>query len=270
MNFFKILFLSLLILSCKRYIFEIEGIKIDRKEFEIERKIQRIYNPDYKDEEIVLLLIQKKLKILLLESEMNFKIEEKFLKMEKERIDRETKAPLLLQKIKKVFDKEKDYIEYFVKGVLASRVIEDIFFFDTIKYQRERYSLAKEYFKKIKDHNRENFSKDSLYFYVDLSKKEEATPPPPSFFYFADSIYLKKMHIFEVYPEIIEAKHRYFIVRKIDKEGKRFDGFIINKKDFTKWFNSKIENISIKINDKEIKNKLIRRIKGTFWENIIK
>ncbi|MEO0259685.1 MAG: hypothetical protein ABIM77_02970 [candidate division WOR-3 bacterium] len=268
MRILKNLFLTFLILSCKSYISEINGIKINKKEFEIEKKIQKVYNLNYKDEEILLLLIQKKLKIFLLEKDMNFKIEEKFLKMEKQRIDRETKAPWLLEKIKKIFNDERDYLEYFVKGILASRIIENIFYYDTIKYQKEKYYLAKNYLRKIKNDKKGDFSKDSLYFYVDLTQKEEVPPPPPSFFHLGDSIYLKNMEKFEVYPEIIEAKHRYFIVRKIGK--KKFDGFIINKKDFTKWFNERIEKISIKIKDKELKNNLLKRIKGTFWENIIK
>jgi hypothetical protein len=260
-----IFFLSI---SCGNYIAELDGIKIEKKEFEIEKKIQKIYNPDYKDEEILLLLIQKKLKIFLIEKEMNFKISEKFLIMEKERIDRETRAPFLLRKIKDLFKDEKEYIEYFVKGIFASRLIEEIFFYDTIKYQRERYRIAKEYFNRIKNNKKGDFSNDSLYFYVDLNKREEVPPPPPSFFYVADSIYLKNMKIFEIYPKIIEMKHRYLIVRK--KGEKIFDGFIINKYDFTKWFNSKIEKIRIKINDKILKKILKERVKGSFWENCIK
>ncbi len=257
-----------LLISCGNYIVEFDGIKIEKKEFEIEKKIQKIYNPDYKDEEILLILIQKKLKIFLLEKEMNFKINEKFLMMEKERIDRETRAPFLLRRIKDLFKDEKEYIEYFVKGILASRAIEEIFFYDTIKYQRERYKIAKEYFNKIKINKKGDFSNDSLYFYVDLNKKEEIPPPPPSFFYVADSIYLKNMNIFEIYPKIIEMKHRYFIVRK--KDEKIFDGFIINKCDFTNWFNSKIEKLRIKIKDENLKKRLKERVKESLWEKCIK
>jgi len=266
-------FLMLFLSSCGRSpIAKVDGLPIYSEDIKDEKGIQNAYGANYSDEEILLLIFQRKLREYVLLNRLGIKITPDMLEREKERIDRETKAPEILNKVKKYFQgNEKNYLKKYVYPVLASRLLEKTFYFDTT-IQKKGYTLAWEKFKALKENPDIRIKNDSLYISLNLEEmKNEYDKKFPFLlpFYQMDTLILKSIPIKSIYPEIIEDKLGYYILRKRDKKGKKFDGFFIRKRDFNKWFQENIKGVKIKIFEPEMKKKVILRAGDSYIKKLI-
>ena len=266
------LFVGLFFSACgKRPIAKVDGIPIYSEDIKDEKGIQHAYGANYTDEEALLLLFQQKLREYVLLKKLGIKIREKDIEKEKERIDRETKAPEILNRVKAYFNKDKKrYLKAFVYPVLVSRLLEQTFYFDTT-IQKKGYMLSREKFKALKEHPNMDIKNDSFYISLDLEKMEKENKGIPFVlpFYQMDSAVLRSLPQKGVYPEIIEDRAGYYILRKLDKKSKKFDGFFIRKRSFNKWFHDNIKDVKIEIFDKEMKNRVLLRAKGSYIEKLI-
>ena len=269
------IYITILLLfnSCgKSPIAKVDGLPIYSEDIKDEKGIQNAYGANYSDEEILLLIFQKKLREYVALNKLGLKITPKMLEKEKERIDKETKAPEILRRVKEYFQgNEKHYLKKYIYPVLASRLLEKTFYFDTT-IQREAYTSAQEKFKELKENPDMKIKDDSLYISLDLEEMRNKYDKKFPFFlpfYQMDTLTLKSLPIKGIYPEILEDKLGYYILRKLDKKAKKFDGFFIRKRDFNKWYKGNIKDVKIEIFEPEMKKKVLLRAGNSYIKKLI-
>ncbi|TES92216.1 MAG: hypothetical protein E3J87_05920 [Candidatus Cloacimonadota bacterium] len=187
---------------------------------------------------------------------------------ESERIDRETKAPERLSDLKKSFGKNRGrYLKNFVLPVLARRLVEEKFWFDTLHYQNEPFRKAKDYLRFMKEDKIKIDTITGFFKVESLESNEEGTN---YFFNFikaiADTVGVKDKTLIKV---IEDKTNFYCVIEKRRKKCRYFEGVIVEKKRFTGFYQKQLETIPIKIYNDKIKNKIIFLLKGTYWEKYI-
>ena len=254
----------LLLISCNRneIIARIDNRKVYEKDLEDVMKIEIAYGSDIKEEEAFLILMQKIIDVILAERN-GIVITEKDISKEESRILNQTKAPEILSKVYELLGDRERYRELYIRPILARRAIENKFYFDSLSFQKERYELAKEKLKILKE---KRVIKDTNYFHF--------LPGDTSITY----QYLKTQILKNLKTDnkriykIFEDKFTYYPVEVI-KKGDEFEikGFYINKKNFYDDFYFKeVAKIKVLLYNKTLKSKILKRVYKTFWEDIIR
>lgn len=246
--FLTILSLSIIINSCnknERAPVVAGNNKITRNDISNRIKIEKIYDSQFVDTTgVIVQLIRFSLSELIL-NQMDKEISLSDLKREAERIDENTKMPGKLNRIKKIFKKEKEYLNVFVKPVLVEKTLQKSFLFDTV-FQKKPYNRIKKTFRSVNSGIR-----------IETSGVDSFTPDKDEEKYYEDI----------AGTGIRENRNSYYFILK--KNGK-IKVYLAKKRDFNEWFRKKTRNIEVTVNDKKLKSGLLRRIRGSaYWEEIL-
>ncbi len=237
-----------------------ENRRINQSDLDNVKAIEESYGGEISDDDAFLYLIRRLINVKLAKN-MSIIITREDIEKEAERIDRETKAPEVLNKIKKHFSGNTEkYFNLFIKPELSRSLVEDKFFYDTIIYQKIPYSESKTLLKDLnKGKYNKNTSKDG---FKHFKIYEDDTTTNYIYNYFKYKL-INKSDSFH----IIEDKFTYFVVRK---NGSAYEGFSILKEDFNNFYWEKIEKMNIIVYDNKLCDKLRNRLKNTQWEKVIK
>jgi hypothetical protein len=178
--------------------------------------------------------------------EEGFLITEEMISIEKERIERETQLPEVLAKIKKVFEKEEDYLNYFVKPNLCERALQVKFYLDTI-YHLEDYNFMKAVLKKLE--KKESLNMESFLY----QPKRESID------------YYKK-----IYPEgkVLQDFSSFFVVKWEGDKIRFYRRF--KKGNFYDWWRKKAIKYRVKVYNKRYLELLIKKVEGdTFYLTLL-
>jgi len=244
--FYSIIFLF--ILGCESQpLLSVDGKNVTEKDIKYRLKIKKAYNADFSDTlGVIFTLIQQELREKVAK-EIGIKISREELEKEALRFERNTKAPMVLSRVQKIFkNNRKGYLNRYVKPVLIERLLQEKFMFDTLYQERPWKEINKAY----QSYKMGNFSDTSV---------KSFTPEKP-----------RMVSYYKQYESdgISENKYSYFFVQK--KDGS-LQAFSREKNDFTDWFRDKAKKYPVRIYDSKLKKKTKRKIKGNrFWEEMIK
>ncbi len=245
----KSLILSILIASLfcesKSDLVSIDGRRITRKDVAYRLDIDRAYGNDQSTTtEVILQLIMQMFREVIAEKEHIY-VTDGMVEQEALRIDRETKTPGILAKVKDVFSNRRDYIEHYVRPILIEKSLQEKFFFDTL-FQEEPYKIIKEAFSRSEN---KLLSSDSILKVFEPSDEQ------------------LKHYENSAGNRIGEDKYSYYFVKQ--KVDKKFV-YLISKNDYTKWFRTEALKVSVTVNDEELKEKLLKRTQDSeFWQKIL-
>lgn len=136
-----LLFIVLTFLSgCSKAVCSVGNIRITEKDLELRARVSEVYYPQSGRRYIALAqLIKGYLSLLILQS-LDYKVDGAMLEKESERIDNNTKAPLVLKKIKDVYgNNKKAYLKTFIQIVYAERVLYNEIFLKSGSASRMDY-----------------------------------------------------------------------------------------------------------------------------------
>jgi len=260
-----LLVIPLIINSCKAFpTARVGNTLITKKTIESLSAIESAYGAQHTPEELLLAAIQRGIDIELAMC-MGIDLSDSVLRAESIRIDRETKAPHILMRIKQHFQhKPKDYLNTFVKPVLARRRIEELFFYDTTLYQKTPWTKANKLLAYLQEHGR---FPDSI---TPIFSIQASNPKTKNFYNFIRNIAQLEIKG-EVFPHPIEDKYTYFVVRCSKKKDGMpvYEGVAIPKENFYEFYWNFVDSLPISIYNKELKEHLLTRVKGTRWEKIL-
>jgi hypothetical protein len=245
--FYGILYLVLLCGCGEKNLIKVGNKPINKEHLKYKIAIDMSYGEEKPDTtSVFLVLIQQMLKEIIAEKE-GILITEQMIKDEAERIDQETKAPEIIEKVKKIFGKDrKGYLEHYVKPVFVERYLEQKFFYDTL-YQKIPYDKIKEGFSRVK----KNLP------IVDTEIR----------------IFKPQKELLDFYKNglgkgICEDKHSYYFVRGKEKN---IEVYLVTKNNYTEWFQKKALDFPVVIYDNKLREMLIVKVKGNkFWEELLR
>jgi len=190
-------------------------------------------------------LIQQQLREVIAK-EHNILMNKRTLEHESARFDRETMAPEILDRVKKIFSENRDdYLKHYVRPILVERLLQEKFLFDTL-YHKEPYKKVKEASNKIKG---AATITDTVVKVFEPGK--ELLP------YYENALG----------KGICEDKYSYYFVNRNEK---RLIVYLVPKNDYTEWFQTEALKIKVEIYDKKLKEKLLLRTKDSvFWQKLL-
>jgi len=234
-------------LSCESQsdIVSIDGHRITQKDVAYRLDIDKAYGNDQSTAtEVILQLIMQTLREVIAEKE-HIHVTDSMIEQEAVRIDRETKAPGILVKVKSVFSKHRDYLQHYVRPIFIQKSLQEKFFFDTL-YQEEPYNIIKEAFSRSKNRL---LSSDSALKVFETSDEQLR--------YYENS----------AGDGIGQDKYSYYFVKQ--KAGKKVV-YLIPKNDYTEWFRTEAQKVFLVVNDEELRDKLLKRTQESeFWQEIL-
>jgi len=249
MNKTKLLLAVLLIISCSRSpeFLNVEGRKITKEDIRARLQIEKVYNSQYYDTTGVIFIIIQQIWRENIAQDIGISITKEKIEKEAKRIDRETKAPHILNRVKEIFGQnDNKYLQHYVKPVLTERLLQEKFLFDTL-YQKVPW-------RKINK------------AYVQVERLEEPDTSVRVFIPEEDDIasfYMKYLN-----KGVVEDKYSYFFVKKINKKNQVYH---IPKNDFTTWFHEKAIKYPVIIHDENLKKKMLQRVRGSeFWDKVLR
>ena len=244
-------------------------------------KVSEIYYPGSDKEYVGLTqLIKGYLSEEILRS-LGYKVDDAALEVEAKRIADNTKAPDTLKKIMAVYGgNRKGYIKTFVRVVYAERFLYNEVFLKSREIHKEQYQKADELLKasikspgRFKDiaatmgmeAQRLRLSiKDGMVHIGEGGAARRAQ---------AQGIEQAKRLIDavstikpgEVYPEVIEWREGYQIIRYIKKTGEDhiIESSGLQKMDYDKWFWERAAQIKVTIYDERLKDELLKEVDWT-------
>jgi len=226
-----------------RVIVNISDKTIEQLDVSYRLAIDRPYGNDQSSEvEVVLQLVLQELREVITEQEGIY-ISDSMITHEALRIDKETKAPEILAKVKAVFADHRDYLRHYVRPILVEKLLQEMFFFDTL-YHMESYRIINEAFVQRVNARIDSTlrilepNKDQLRYYRNAAEKG-----------------------------IGEDKYSYFFIRQ---EGGKKKVYLVPKEDYTTWFHTEALKVPVRVHDKELKKKLLNRTRNSeFWQKIL-
>lgn len=218
---------------------------------------------------------------------LNVYPKEEDLKKENERIDRETKAPEILDCVKKVFSQNrKKYDDFFVAPGLLNRIVRRTFSLSPeiqknprqkIESLRAEVSATPSKFNEI-GKTAPIFNENVAY---PPSAKEGGKTPDVLAPYFPQEDYsndpliinvLSKMKPGEIFSSIVEDDDFYKLVKLVSKKDNSyvFSAIAVPKEKFDPWFIEINKTAAIKIYDKEFYGKIAEKYSDVWWFKQIK
>ena len=271
---FNIIFL---ISGCSRGVARVGSIPVMQKDLGLRVKVSEIYYPGSGKPYVGLSqLIKGYLSLEILRS-LGHPVDGAAIEAEAQRISMNTKAPDMLDKIKRVFgDNHTAYLNVFVKTVYAERVLYSEIFLKTQEIHIEQRRMAEKVLREATS-GPSSFGKIAARYdlKVDRLKVSEkkgitrsaATDPlnreTPGLE--QAGIILRavvKLSSGAVMPQIIEWPESFQIIKLISKGGSTavIDSVVIPKKSYDDWFWSKAATIPVLIYDSALKDELLREV----------
>ncbi|MEE8424160.1 MAG: hypothetical protein V3S49_06435, partial [Thermodesulfobacteriota bacterium] len=205
-------------------------------------------------------------------------VDEAVLEQEAERIDKNTKAPDVLRKIKDVYGSDRaGYMKTFVTVVYAERVLYNEVFLKSREIHKEQYLMAEGILrnaiespgsfneiaekKGVKASKLRVSRKQGVMPYDGGGKRGQTRGAGTGMAERLISV-VSKIKQGEVYPQIIEWLEGYQVIRLVGKEGESYiiESVFIPKRDYDEWFWEKAKKIPIRIHDRELKEELLREV----------
>lgn len=251
----KVIFLVLFLISCsnkkQEVILKIGNREIGFDYLDYKLKIDYIRGSKKPDTIFNLLLLIEEILTEEIGKKEGLKVDQKMLKEEKERIDKETLLPEVLERIKKIYKSEEEYLEYFIKPIVYRQFLPWKFYLDTI-YHLEDYNYMKELLRKIK--NNDTLVDTNLVKTFVYKPKEESI-----------NYYLN------IYKEdtILQDRYTFFIV-KWDSNKRNIKFYRKSKKkDYYGWWREKALKFKVKVYNKRYLELLIKKTEeDTFYLKI--
>lgn len=211
-------------------------------------KIDNIRGSEKPDTLFNLLLLINEILTEEIGKEEGLKIDRKMLEEEKNRIDKETYLPEVLEKIKKIYRSEKEYLEYFIKPILYTQLLPWKFYLDTLNHLEDYY-----YMKNLLKRIRYN---DTL-IDTNLIKTFIYKPKEESIEYYLN-----------IYKEdtVLQDRYTFFIVKwSNDKKAIKF--YRKTKlQNYYDWWRKRALKFKVKIYNKRYLNLLIKKTEeDTFY-----
>ncbi len=281
------LFILLFLAGCSKQACSVGDIRINEKDLSSRAEISEIYYPGSGKRYIALAQLVKGYISLEILKELGYMVDEAVLESEADRIDKNTKAPDILNKIKEIFGRDrKGYIKAFVQIVYAERVLYNEVFLNSESIHKEQYQKAEDvlkaalsYSKPLREVAKERglkaerlrISSENGIKNEDFSSGKRAMPAAPVGLMQARRLLdvVSGVKHGEVYPEVIGWQESYQVIRFIKNERDEFiiDSISIPKRNYDEWFWDKASGIPVKIYDKELKDELLSEVS---WANYLK
>jgi len=227
---------------------QINNQKITQKDLDYQIKVDSCYGLKNQAQEPALIeIINKFFEEQVLNSAFENKISDKELEKKAEWVDKNTKAPEILECVKKVFGEDrKKYLDFYIKPTLVNPRLHLEFSLSPRIHQREIEEIKAikkdlDTGKKLEDFS--NYQKWEI-------PKDTDFPTDP----LVDKV-IKNLKLGQVWLNIIKDDFSYKIVRLLeeDKEKYYLDGVIVQKMAFDPWFQDYVKrNIKIEILDQEL------------------
>lgn len=266
-----------LLLGCSKQVCTVGSTQISEKDVALRAKVSEIYYPGSGKKHVGLAqLIKANLAFEIIKS-LGSNVDGALLDREAKRIDDNTKARDVLQKIKAVYgDNRSLYIESFVRPVYAERFLYNEIFLTSKEIHKERYLKAKKFLESTRRNSKsfkelaEKNSIETARLRISPEKgiapygaKEELKSPGEN----AEQTKklteaLLTIRQGQIYPEIIEWQEGYQVIRFDKKEGRDFiiESAVIPKRNYDDWFWEKASTIPVKIYDENLKNELLKEV----------
>ena len=265
--------------SCTKNLCDVGDTKITSRDIEFRKRVSEVYYPGSgKDYVALAQLVKGYLSEEVLKS-LGYKIDESILEGEAERIDKNTKAPDVLERIKRIYGRNRrDYIKTFVRIVYAERFLYNEVFLKSRDIHRREFQKMEDFlhavkksphsFKKIAEKmdleaKRLRVSKDKGILRFEgksIDERKETGSGSGQ----ADRIIdlLKGLKEGMVYPDVIEWMEGYQVIRLVKKEGDEYivDSVSIQKRNYDEWFWERAKEVPVKIYDEKLKDKFIKEV----------
>ena len=279
------LVLLILILSGLLFLFKketsiisakINNQEITPKDLDYQIKTDDCYGNKNQSSELALIkIINQLLEKEVLIAAFKIKITTQELEEKSAWIDANTKAPEILDCVKKVFGQDKkSYLNLYIRPTLVNPRLHSEFALALTIHQEEAdriSSLKSELSQGKKLEDLSHYQKWEILKKTDLSGVRalqeagvELAPNP-----LIDKV-IKNLKPGEIWADIIEDDYSFQIVRflKEDQEKYYLDGIVIPKKSFDSWFQDYVKNnVKIEIFDQEILNKIKTQYPDIWWLN---
>ncbi len=275
-----LILLIFLICACNRNVAKVGETVLTSKDVSLRARVSEIYYPDSGKDYIAL---SQLIKGYLAEEVLKFlgyRVDENVIDSESRRIDANTKAPDVLNAIKKVYgNNKKAYNKTFVRLVYAERFLYNEVFLKSPAIHREEKERAEEFLDRVKK-ERNRFSKiaselnlKSKILLISEEKgivdaegdvESRGISREPSGVEQAKFIIerIKDIKSGNVYPEIIEWLEGYQVLRVVNKKKKEYnvESVSIPKRDYDEWFWSIASDVPVWIYDEKLKEELIKNV----------
>ena len=278
---FCISILPFLFPACaKKKVAEVGSIPITAKDISFRAKVSDIYYPGSGKDYIGLTqLIKGYLSEEVLKS-LGQKVDQSAWETEAQRIDANTKAPAVLEKVKRVYGRDrKDFLNSFIRVVYAERVLYNEIFLKSAAIHREQREKAEE-FLKAASHSPAKFSEVAKARGLDAKKfrlsaeggiqplETRRTPAGPRPVGFGQEqaqrliAAVASLKPGAVAPDLIEWQEGFQALRFLKKEGKDYlvESVSVPKRGFDEWFWERASQIPVRIYNQELKDELVKNV----------
>jgi len=267
----------LLLPGCSKSTCTVSHSTITDKNIQYRAKVSEIYYPGSGKRYVGLSQLLKGYLSLEILSNLGHPVDAAAITAEAQRIDSNTKAPEMLNKIKAVFgDNQEAYRNVFVKMTYAERVLYTEVFLKSPDVQLEQKHLAENIHRIATDTPTAMESTANKYglkvLRLEVSNKEGIKPAggkdtlhrEPAGVEQAGVILTSLAKILPgiTMPHIVEWPESFQIIKLISKRGNSaiVDSVIVPKKSYDEWFWSKAASIPVQINDQALKEELLREV----------
>lgn len=265
--------------GCSKKVAEVGSIPITDKDIALRAQVSEVYYPGSGKDYIGLTqLVKGYLSEEVLKS-LGRKVDQSTWEAEAKRIDQNTKAPEVLEKVKNVYGRDrKNYLNSFIRVVYADRFVYNEVFLRSGDIHRQQRNKADDFLKEAlkspsafsEAAKAQNLEAKKL----KLSEQEgiqplEARERPrenPSGAgqeqakRLIDAISFLKPGA--VSPQVIEWQEGYQVLRFIKKDGQGYlvESVSVPKRNFDDWFWEQASQIPVKIYDQKLKDELVKNV----------
>ncbi len=275
-----LILLIFLICACDRNVAKVGETILTSKDITYRMRVSEIYYPDSGKDYIALSqLIKGYLAEEVLKS-LGYKIDDSVLEGEAKRIDVNTKAPDVLNAIKKVYGRNREaYKKTFVRTVYAERFLYNEVFLKSSHIHKEEKERAEEFLmraKKVPDRFNKiasEFNLKSKRLLISEEKgivdaesdvESERISGEPSGVEQARVIIekIKNTKPGMVYPEVIEWLEGYQVLMVVRKKKNEYtvESVSIPKRDYDEWFWSIAGDVPVWVYDEGLKKELVKNV----------
>ncbi len=261
--FIPVVFILVLFVSCstQNKVASVGDMVITQSDINDTRKINESISGDtLSDSDAFLITLQRFMDMKMAEI-MGVKFTDSLINVESENI-KAMMDSTVINKIKDVFKDDKDgYNRVFLKPFIARQKIEEIFYYDSLGYQKEAWDTI-------------HWVKNEI-----EKGKIDFDNPPDGFFKFEVAkndttnklLYMFIDNYFASLPKgenigILQDNAAYVVAKKYKN---KYIGLIYPKKRFDDFYIEEMKKIGVKIYDKDLKQKTEEVLQGNKWGEII-
>jgi len=277
--FFILFSLFFIFPSCAKKVAEVGSIPITDKDIAFRARVSEVYYPGSGKDYIGLTqLVKGYLSEEVLKS-LGQKVDQTTWEAEAKRIDQNTKAPAVLEKVKNVYGRDrKNYLNSFIRVVYADRVVYNEVFLRSGAIHQQQRNRAED-FLKVALQSPSAFSETAKAQGLEakklkLSEQEgiqplEARERPRENPSGAGQEQAKRLidaisslKPGAVTPQVIEWQEGYQVLRFLKKDGKDYlvESVSVPKRNFDDWFWELASQIPVKIYEQKLKDEFVKNV----------